>query len=128
MSSYEPIDASLTILDSVERYLKSSFNPRRASVARDFERAISEGRNNKEIGGSLFREVRRKFASGASLKDLANQGVIHPDLLKFTDFGLYAHQSKALELVSGSNRNVIIATGTGSGKTESFLIPRIRTR
>ena len=125
MSKYEPIDASLTILDSVERYLKSSFNPRRASVARDFERAITEGRNNKDIGGSLFREVRRKFASGASLKDLANQGVIHPDLMKFTDFGLYAHQSKALELVSGSNRNVIIATGTGSGKTESFLLPII---
>ena len=125
MGDYEPIDASLAVLNSVERYLKSSFNPRRAAVASDFERAITEGRVNKDIGGALYREVRRKFASGTSLKDLAAQGVIHPDLVKFTDFVLFSHQTKALELASGRGRNVIIATGTGSGKTESFLLPII---
>ena len=50
MSDYEPIDASLTVLDSVERYLKSSFNPRRSAIAHDFDKAISEGRVNKDIG------------------------------------------------------------------------------
>lgn len=125
MSDYEPIDASLTILDSVERYLKSSFNPRRSAIAHDFDKAISEGRVNKDIGGTLYREVRRKFAAGTSLKDLVTQGVIHPDLIKFTDYVLYAHQTKALELAAGKKRNVIIATGTGSGKTESFLLPII---
>ena len=125
MADYEPISASLEILDSVERYLKSTFNPRRASVALDFEKAISEGRKNKDIGGLLFREVRRKFETGKTLQDFVNEGIVHPELVKFTDFTLHAHQSKALQLATEEKMNVIVATGTGSGKTESFLLPII---
>ena len=35
---------------------------------------------------------------------------------------MYVHQEKAVRKV-GSGRNVVVATGTGSGKTESFLFP-----
>jgi len=35
----------------------------------------------------------------------------------------YAHQSRALEEFLGNDHDMIIATGTGSGKTESFLMP-----
>src|SRR5882724_1667130 len=35
----------------------------------------------------------------------------------------YTHQSKAIEAFLGNNADLIIATGTGSGKTESFLMP-----
>ena len=36
---------------------------------------------------------------------------------------LYAHQSQAFELVATRKENLIVATGTGSGKTECFLLP-----
>ena len=36
---------------------------------------------------------------------------------------LYTHQSKSIKEVVINNKNVVIMTGTGSGKTESFLIP-----
>jgi ATP-dependent helicase YprA (DUF1998 family) len=38
------------------------------------------------------------------------------------DRPLYAHQVKAIELIQSGN-NVVVATGTGSGKTECFLLP-----
>ena len=35
----------------------------------------------------------------------------------------HAHQYKAFERVIAQNRNIVVATGTGSGKTEAFLVP-----
>lgn len=37
----------------------------------------------------------------------------------------YLHQAKALEEFLGAGKEIIIATGTGSGKTESFLLPLV---
>ncbi|HGO4314506.1 TPA: DEAD/DEAH box helicase, partial [Klebsiella pneumoniae] len=35
----------------------------------------------------------------------------------------YTHQLEALQEILNNNRNLMIMTGTGSGKTESFLLP-----
>ena len=68
--------------------------------------------------------------STQSLADIEHE-VDAPGLTDFLELGLlkgvkhlYAHQTEAaLESLSG--RNVIVASGTGSGKTEAFLIPII---
>ena len=38
---------------------------------------------------------------------------------------LYLHQEKAIDVISVQKKNAVITTGTGSGKTECFLIPII---
>ena len=40
------------------------------------------------------------------------------------DRPLYLHQEKALKKAS-KGQSLVVTTGTGSGKTESFLIPEI---
>ena len=35
----------------------------------------------------------------------------------------YTHQAEALEAAAGEGRSLVVTTGTGSGKTESFLLP-----
>lgn len=39
------------------------------------------------------------------------------------DRPLYVHQEQAIRKTTADQRNLVVATGTGSGKTESFLVP-----
>ena len=39
------------------------------------------------------------------------------------DFPLFSHQERAIRGMHLEGRNIVVATGTGSGKTESFLYP-----
>ena len=107
MSQFEPIEVSESIVAAVERYLRSNFKPRRESVALDYAKAIIASKENREIGGALFREIRREFKKGKSLEEMIGKGLLNSDLIKFTDHSLYEHQSKALEYASNQGRNII---------------------
>ena len=64
--------------------------------------------------------------SGKSIKTLIDEKVLYPSMENYVaDFllkdgaSLYAHQLHAIE--ASKKRNIIVASGTGSGKTECFL-------
>src|SRR5687767_12419797 len=62
----------------------------------------------------------RQFEDGPSLAELVAQHRIHPVVANVAEHPrLFAHQSDVLDAV-GRGKNVIVSTGTGSGKTESF--------
>src|SRR5690606_5046001 len=65
-------------------------------------------------------------------RQLIDEGVLHPDFARIhgaafsIDQPLYVHQETAIrKFVAG--RNLVVSTGTGSGKTESFLLPIINS-
>jgi superfamily II DNA/RNA helicase len=122
-ANFEPIAAANEILDSLKRYLNSNFNTRRQYVKDQYLRALEESFQRREIGGSLFKEIRRPFKKGKALKELVLNGSLHPDLRLFMQNNPYEHQAQAIEFSAKPGRNLVIATGTGSGKTESFLLP-----
>ena len=53
--------------------------------------------------------------------DFANLGLFR--LPNGTPKRLYPHQKKSLQTVVENKKHLVISTGTGSGKTESFLLP-----
>ncbi len=71
------------------------------------------------------------YRPGASIAELVVRSApasLHPGLVALSAGGfdprrtLYDHQVRSIELAQ-RRRNVIVATGTGSGKTECFLLP-----
>lgn len=75
--------------------------------------------------------VNPHFEPGRALVDLAEVGVVDPDLPKVFAFGadrspisLHRHQDQSLSKAL-QGRNYIVTTGTGSGKSLCFFVPII---
>ncbi|KAF0842581.1 DEAD/DEAH box helicase [Nocardia caishijiensis] len=120
----DPLAASADIEAGYKRYLKTLLAPRDPALASAFDQAVDE--TSLLTKGPML-ELTPPYAPGASLRSLISEGVLHPG---FTEFGttvdldrpLYLHQETAVRKVV-SGRNLVVSTGTGSGKTESFLLP-----
>ena len=106
-----------------ENYLRTSFFFREPGLRESFEAALQ---GEEELLKGPFEETGRAFARGATAKGLAREsfqdgcGGLEPAL---RDGHLYTHQERAVRMMFQEERNVVVATGTASGKTESFLYP-----
>ena len=70
-----------------------------------------------------YKELPKEKGYDASISEFLNRG-----LLKNEDDSeriLYEHQYKSVIDVLGKDKNLVVTTGTGSGKTECFMIPLI---
>ncbi|MFW6271344.1 MAG: DEAD/DEAH box helicase, partial [Bacillota bacterium] len=75
-------------------------------------------------------EATPPFKKGCNLTQLIDEGILSSEFYNLKakeelplERTLYLHQEKALRKVITKDRNIIVATGTGSGKPEAFLIP-----
>ena len=65
----------------------------------------------------------RPFRQGSSVQTLIDDGVFHPTMAGIASYPeLRAHQEETVRAIH-AGRNVVMSTGTGSGKTEAFLYP-----
>lgn len=130
---FDPVQASEEIKTSYIDYITTSFDIADKEYAELFRKELeSEGMAAKgpylDIGGS--------YVTGRTLRELMDAGEasrlfeeLEPIPEKERELKLerplYLHQENALRKAN-AGKNLVVTTGTGSGKTESFLIPIIQ--
>ncbi len=123
--TFSALQASDTIRSAYLEYLLSAFDFSDRTISSEFRQSLEE---RFELSKGPFVQVTPPYKRSKSLRELADDGVISPDfssnslLVPNADRPLYHHQVEAIKRIAGG-RNIIVATGTGSGKTESFLLP-----
>ena len=104
-----------------ESYLKTTFYFKDEELRRSFEQALQR----EKLTTDAIPERGRGFLSDKGARELAREIFSNPDglLPALIDKNLYSHQSETIRQVYQNKSNVVVATGTASGKTESFLYP-----
>lgn len=121
-----PLETSRVIFDRYKNYITTSLRFNDDSLNLQLRMILEEP--GKFAKGPII-EATPPYKKGRTLRDLVNDGVLDQSFSLFNssslplDRPLYLHQEQAINKICGEKRNAVVATGTGSGKTESFMIP-----
>lgn len=121
----DPFTASDHIVDSYRRYLGSLVPIRDAALAQAMQRTIAR---TDGLAKGPYLEATPPYERGESLRSLIDAGLLTPSFERYDSAELplrrplYRHQEQALRKAR-AGRSFVVATGTGSGKTEAFLLP-----
>ncbi len=128
MTRLSPIQIYNEAIESLASYLDTAYRIGHPLISQERTELI---RKNHVIAQKPFIETTPSFSVKNYLREIKKPFVstLLAELFESHVLGrcrLYGHQQNALESAhhdDGSPQNLIIATGTGSGKTEAFLLP-----
>ena len=120
---FRPSESSKRIVDFYRRYLLTTFSTNKEIYNKQLKELLEQ---DKAIADGPYISMTDPYEKGNSLRELADEGWVSKEILKLHNFHperkLYLHQEEAVKKAF-NGENLIVTTGTGSGKTESFLIP-----
>lgn len=124
-TSIDAISTSESIKATYRRYLSSLLAVRDPKIDAALREAID---STPMLDRGPYLEATPPYAPGKSIRELVSESVVYQGFIELEskalplDRPLYVHQEQSIRKVA-AGRNIVVATGTGSGKTESFLLP-----
>lgn len=127
MSEHNPLVLYRQLRDTLRRYI-----PTTLPISRGYpqlRQAFRELVDNRELVKGPFLEALPDFEKGLPLRALLRSqgGFLHDGLIGLPehvlDRPLHLHQELAIRSACMDGESLLVATGTGSGKTETFLYP-----
>ncbi len=125
MKDANPIALIEDLKSVLQRYISTTLpiSRRYPNLANEFRSLLSQ----QTLVEGPYVEALPDFEKGESINSLLrkNGGFLHDSLGLAPTAGrkLHKHQQLALEYACKEKKSILVATGTGSGKTESFLYP-----
>lgn len=121
----KPFRVQDEVLKEFEMYIYTTFPVLDEELKKTIQRKVRE---EKLLWKDAYISLDKNYVPGCTLDEAVARGLIIKETAElFKKVGierLYKHQEIAIEKIK-RGENIIVATGTGSGKTESFLIPII---
>src|SRR5579883_1742307 len=118
----QPLALAQQMCADYRRYIETTFPILDDGLRRQIDDKIT---HENLLWKGPYVSLSQPFTKGASVATLAGEGVLLPATASiFPGWTLYDHQERGVRrLVNG--QQTVIASSTGSGKTEAFLIPII---
>lgn len=125
---FDPVEASRHISRSYSEYLATTIRFGDPRLQEQLEGILDKP---GFLSKGPFLEATPPYTKGLSTRQLVKRGTLCEGMLRLgggerelfdPDLVLYEHQVKAIEMAR-AGKNYIVTTGTGSGKTECFLLP-----
>ncbi|HXG43402.1 MAG TPA: DEAD/DEAH box helicase [Gemmatimonadales bacterium] len=111
------------LIEQYGRFLRTSYRFLDERLRQQFEAHLAQA---DVVVRGPYVTLAQDYEPASTLAALVRAGRAHPDLLRanwpFGDHPIYRHQELAFE-AGRAGRSFVVTTGTGSGKTEAFLLP-----
>ncbi len=124
--SLNPIQFGNDVIDQFGRYLLTTFPIADERLAQQVKERFQHGIDNDPLlykGPYVY--LNQPFEPGPTMREMIAEVDLHPAMEGVFPFpALHYHQAEALRTVK-RGKHLILSTGTGSGKTEAFMLPII---
>ncbi len=121
-----PVTFSASVVDDFLRYQLTTYPLADEDLYAQMRELLSlDVSRDTPLRQGPFISLSKPFKQGDSVAKLVTEEIFHPHMQALVPYEhLRAHQAKAIRAIH-AGKHTLVATGTGSGKTEAFLYPII---